>query len=186
MSTPAIRGEAHLRSPVALPSTARDGAGPWVWWCGKKTSPGHPCPLPSRRVESVDDEQILFVRLGLPVEDDDRELPRRRYGWDETYTEQELRDSARAWWVLSRERAEQCRFVAAISQDRVQGVWEIVPGSWRSTDGRRFGKSPVRWGFAVRDAPLALRERLVGRPVGARSGGGPLFISGSVIAYGTA
>jgi hypothetical protein len=97
----------------------------------------------------MSDSTILFVRLGPPVEDDDRELPRRRYGHDDTFSEQELQDSARAWWVVDIARASQCGDLAAVRNGEVLGVWTIVPGSWRSIDGRRFGKSPIRWGCDV-------------------------------------
>ena len=63
------------------------------------------------------------------------------------------------------------------------GVWDIVPGSWRSVDGRRFGKSPIRWGCDVRDVDSALRRRLLYDPPPIRPDGRLLFGRGSVIAY---
>ena len=132
---------------------------------------------------AMDGTPMLFVRLGPWIEDDDRDLPRRGYGYRPGMGEQELRDSARAWWVLSKPRAEQLRYVAAVAEGSIVGVWEIVPGSWRSIDGRRFGKTPVRWGFSLREAPADLRARIVGTPTPDRGGGRPLFGSGSAIAY---
>ena len=129
------------------------------------------------------DEPILFVKLGIPVEDDDSDLPRQRYGYDGTFTAQQLRDSARAWWVVNIARARECDYLAAVHDGVVLGVWVVVPGTWRSIDGRRFGKSPVRWGCDVCEAPTDLRHRLVGGPVPDHRDGRPLFGRGSVIAY---
>jgi hypothetical protein len=131
----------------------------------------------------MDRTPMLFVRLGPWLEDDDRDLPRHGYGYRPEMDEAELRDSVRAWWRLNIKRAEQLRYVAAVANGIVIGVWRIVPGSWRSIDGQRLGKSPRRWAFDLAGAPDDMRERIVGQPTPKRPGGGPLFGSGQVIAY---
>jgi hypothetical protein len=131
----------------------------------------------------MDRTPMLFVRLAPWADDDDRDLPRRGYGYRPGMNEQEIRDSVRAWWVLSEARASKMRYVAAVVEGRIVGVWEITPGSWRSIDGRRLGRSPRRWAFEVREAPADMRVRIVGEPTPDRPDGSPLFGSGSVIAY---
>ena len=131
----------------------------------------------------MDRTPMLFVRLAPWCDDDDRDLPRHGYGYRPGMTREELEDSVRAWWVLSEPRASMLRFVAAVAAGSIVAVYEIVPGSWRSIDGQRLGKSPRRWAFDVAEAPADMRARIVGQPVPIRPGGGPLFGSGSVIAY---
>ena len=131
----------------------------------------------------MDDAAILFVRLAGWTEDDDRDLPRRGYGYREGMGEIELRDSARAWWVISQPRAEGCRYLAAVADGTVRGVWEIRHDTWRSIDGLRLGRSPRRWGVDVARAPANVWDELVGRPTPMRRDGRPLFGRGSVIAY---
>ena len=63
------------------------------------------------------------------------------------------------------------------------GVFRITDESWRSIDGRRLGKSAKRWAFDVADVPDDMWRRMVGQGVPDRPNGGPLFGSGSVIAY---
>ena len=105
------------------------------------------------------------------------------HGYDPALTPDELRDSARAWWVVDIQRARECVRLIAIGEGEIQGVWDIVPGSWRSTDGRRFGKSPIRWGCDVRDVHPTVRRQLLGSPPPLRADGRNLFGRGSVIAY---
>lgn len=128
-------------------------------------------------------EPFLFVKLGKPMADVDRALPRDRYGYDPSYSEEELRNSARAWWALDPRRAATCRFLVATDAVEIVGVWEIEPGSWRNGDGRRFGKTPIRWACSVRSAPDEVHRAMVHRPIPSRSNGRPMFGSGSVIAY---
>lgn len=131
----------------------------------------------------MDRTPILFVRLAPWTDDADTDLPRRGFGYRPGMTEQELRDSTRAWWVLNVNRAAKMRYMAAVTEGVVVGVWRIVDGSWRSIDGRRLGKSPRRWACDLVDAPDDMWDRIVGQPVPERPDGSPLFGSGSVIAY---
>jgi hypothetical protein len=131
----------------------------------------------------MDRTPMLFVRLTGWVDDDDRDLPRRGYGYRAGMTEQELKDSTRAWWALSAARAARYRYAAAVADGHVVGVFGIVNGSWRSIDGRRLGRSTRRWAFDVEDAPDDMWRRIVGQRVPDRPDGGRLFGSGSVIAY---
>jgi hypothetical protein len=98
-------------------------------------------------------------------------------------TEEELKDSARAWWVLSAARAARYQYVVAVADGYVVGLFRIVDGSWRSIDGRRFGKTAKRWGFDVEDVSDDMWRRIVGQQVPNRPNGDVLFGSGSIIAY---
>jgi len=131
----------------------------------------------------LDRTPILFVRLAPWKDDEDHDLPRRGYGFRAGMTEQELRDSTRAWWVLSAARAAQMHYIAAVADGYVVGIWRIVDGSWRTIDGHRLGKSPRRWACEVADAPDDVWARVVGQRTPDRPDGGPLFGSGSVVAY---
>ena len=131
----------------------------------------------------MDRTPMLFVRLAPWVDDADHDLPRAGYGYRPGMSETELKNSTRAWWVINQKRASATRYVAAVADGYVVGVFRIVEGSWRSIDGRRLGKSKVRWAFDVVDAPDDLRRRVVGQRTPERPNGDPLFGSGSVIAY---
>lgn len=131
----------------------------------------------------MDRTPILFVRLGPWTDDDDADLPRTGYGFRPGMTEQELRDSARAWWALSESRANRMDYLAAVAAGYTVGIWRIVEGSWRTIDGRRLGKSPRRWACEVTDAPHEVWVSVVGKPVPDRPDCSPLFGSGSAVAY---
>ena len=102
---------------------------------------------------------------------------------DRRASKQACRRRTLAWWALSAARAARYRHAAAVADGSVVGVFRIVDGSWRSIDGRRLGKSPRRWAFDVEDAPEDMWRQIVGQRVPDRPNGGPLFGSGSVIAY---
>ena len=53
----------------------------------------------------MDATRTLWVKLGKRVEDADEDLPRHVYGFESGFTEDEIRDSARAWWVVDINRA---------------------------------------------------------------------------------
>ena len=131
----------------------------------------------------MDRTPILFVRLGPWTDDEDADLPRHGYGFRAGMTEQELRDSTRAWLAMSASRAAQMHYIAAVAQGYVVGIWRIVDGSWRTIDGRRLGKSPHRWACEVTAAPDELWASVVGQRTPDRPDGSPLFGSGSVVAY---
>ena len=126
---------------------------------------------------------ILF-RLAPWTAHPDEELPRPGHGFRDGMTDEELRDSTRAWWVLDPDRARRYRFAAAVHGGVVRGVWEIDHTSWRQWTNPTVGRSKVRWGFNLGAAPETVRGEFVGKllPV-TRADGKRVFGSGSVVAY---
>ncbi|MGO9207117.1 MAG: hypothetical protein ACLQBX_13230, partial [Candidatus Limnocylindrales bacterium] len=90
---------------------------------------------------------------------------RAGYGYRADMTAEELYQSARAWWVLDPKRAEGFRYAVAIHRGVTLGVWEITPGTWRSSTPKP-GES-VRWSFEGAAAPPEVVEEFVG-PTGKR------------------
>jgi hypothetical protein len=126
----------------------------------------------------------LLVKLGAWTPDDDADLPRSGYGYRPDVTEQELYDAARAWWVLNPGRAHWYPYAAAVAGGVVVGVWEINHGTWRSIDCSRLGRAAVRWAFEGKPASPEVQQQFLGKAIpGERPDGGPVFGSGSVIAY---
>jgi len=133
------------------------------------------------------DTPAILIKLGWWTPDDDRELPRRGYGFHPGMTESDLYDSTRAWWVLNPSRASSYRYAVAVYQGVTRGVWEIDPSSWRSSDVPTRGRSKQRWAFAARAPSPEVQDAFVGR-IGhriprTRPAGGAVFGSGSPIAY---
>jgi hypothetical protein len=126
----------------------------------------------------------LLVKLGPWTDDDDRDLPRRGYGYRPGMSDVELYDSARAWWVLDPLRARSCQYAAAVVAGVIRGVWEIDHGTWRSIDGSRLGAARTRWAFDGRPVADAVAADFLGRAVPVmRPSGGHVFGSGAVVAY---
>jgi hypothetical protein len=127
---------------------------------------------------------VIFIKLGAWTPDEDPSVPRHGYGYRPGMTGDELRDSVRAWWHISPERAKGYGYAAAVAGRVIRGVWEIDQGSWRATDGARLGKSKTRWSFTAHPAPREIEDAFLGRAVPAeRPAGGAVFGRGSVIAY---
>lgn len=72
----------------------------------------------------ADEDQVLVVRLGDREEVTD--LDRQYVGWHPGMTEDQLRDAARMWWVLSPDRAAKVKHVVAVAQHQVVGVYDTV------------------------------------------------------------
>jgi hypothetical protein len=140
---------------------------------------------PTALPDLVTSTPAILIKLADWQPDDDRELPRRGYGFRYGMTDAELLDSTRAWWVLSLPRAERYRYAVAVHGGITRGVWEIEPGSWRQASpatARRLGRSARRFAFAGLQAPADVRAAFVGPEGRLVPAPGP-FGSGSVIAY---
>lgn len=140
-----------------------------------------------REPELATSTPAILVALGAWKDDDDRELPRRGYGYKPGMTSRELYDSTRAWWHMSRSRAAGYRFVVAVHDGVIRGVWEINAASWRAASVetcQRLGRARSRWGFEAAPAPPAIQAEFVGLVIPElRSDGRRVFGSGGVIAY---
>jgi len=90
---------------------------------------------------------------------------RAGYGYRPDMTPDQLYQSVRAWWVLDSKRAEGFRYAVAVHGGVTLGVWEITPGSWRSSTPKP-GES-VRWSFEGTAAPPEVVQEFVG-PTGKR------------------
>jgi hypothetical protein len=129
--------------------------------------------------------RAILLRLAPWTDDDDRDLPRSGYGYRPGMSEGELRDSTRAWWVMSAKRGQNYTYAAAVVDGVLRGVWEIDHGSWRSIDGERFGTGTRRrWSFALRPASPEIVRAFVGNAIpDRRADGRRVFGSGGVVAY---
>lgn len=129
----------------------------------------------------------VLVRLGAWREDDDRELPRRSYGYRQAMSDRELEDSARAWWHLSQSNAAKYDYLAAVHENLVVGIWEIDHASWRRASEatcERLGTSRTRWGVDLVPASAEITVLFEGRDIPLhRSDGRRVFGRGSVVAY---
>jgi hypothetical protein len=129
----------------------------------------------------------ILVHLGKWRLDADLELPRQSYGYRPGMSETELRDSARAWWHLSRSSAAGYDHLAAVHDGFVVGVWTIDHESWRRASREtceRLGTSDSRWGVEVGPASPDVTAAFNGRQIPAqRPNGRRVFGSGSVVAY---
>lgn len=128
--------------------------------------------------------RLLLVKLGPWVDDDDRELPRRGYGYRPGMSGADLYSSARAWWRLSRERAGRCEVLVAVHGGVTVGAWSINQDGWRVWDHPTVGSGLPRWSLTGVPVTGALEAELVGRTVPAtRADGRSVFGSGAVVAY---
>jgi uncharacterized protein len=85
----------------------------------------------------------LLIKLEPWDAELDLELPRQGHGYRADMTEQELYDSARAWWRLDARRVAGCRYAIAIFNGVTRAAWEIDHATWRISTtalpgGRRF------------------------------------------------
>lgn len=87
----------------------------------------------------------LLIKLKPWVAKLDPELPRAGYGYRADITEQELYDSARAWWPLDARRVLGCRYAVAIYKGVTRAAWEIDHATWRADSSR-----PPKRGFEGR------------------------------------
>ena len=128
----------------------------------------------------------MLIKLG-PWKVREDTLPRRGFGYRPGMRNEELYDSTRAWWVISRKRAMTYPWFVAVYAGITRGVWEFDDGSWHSTIMELAdGKTQQRWAFAGQPAPPHIHEAFVGRigrRIPARPARRPVFGSGSVIAY---
>jgi hypothetical protein len=131
-------------------------------------------------------EPAVLIKLGqwTPLEDP---LPRLGHGFRAGMSEQELYDSTRAWWVISRGRALRCRYFVCVYAGVTRGVWEFDHDSWTSrTTPMPNRQTQRRWSFEGRQVPPEVRDAFIGefgRAIPSRRDGRPVFGSGSVIAY---
>jgi hypothetical protein len=129
----------------------------------------------------------ILVALGIWTEDDDRELPRRGYGYKPEMTSNELYDSARAWWHLDEARAADYGYLVAVHDRVTRGVWQIDHSSWRRASPetcRRLGRSRSRWSLEAWTAEPEVEAAFVGRAIPeTRADGRSVFGSGAVVAY---
>jgi len=58
--------------------------------------------------------------------------------WTRGMTRDQVWDSIRGWWPLDRERLKNIRYLIAIPDFVIRGVWEVKPSDWRiQTNGDR-------------------------------------------------
>lgn len=131
--------------------------------------------------------RAILIKLGDWGPEDDPEVPRSGAGFRHGMSELELYDSMRAWWHINPERARNYPYAVPVYQGITRGVWTIDQKSWRRWDAARHGTQSTRWMFdaePVREGPVyeAFHGR-TGRRIGTRPSGGPVFGTGSPIAY---
>jgi uncharacterized protein len=78
----------------------------------------------------------LLIKLEPWDDELDLELPRQGHGYRADMTEQELYDSARAWWRLDARRVVGCRYAIAIFSGVTRAAWEIDHASGVSAQPR--------------------------------------------------
>jgi hypothetical protein len=127
--------------------------------------------------------RALLVKLAPWIDELDENVPRKGRGYRPSMSAQELRDSARAKWVLDPARAQDYDFILAVHDQVVVGIWSIDPGSWRPYPPLNPG-GPGRWGCDIREAPPDAVEAFTAVPLPThKPDGRRLFGSGSVVAY---
>jgi hypothetical protein len=141
---------------------------------------------PDRLPDLATRTPVILFKLGTWTPDDDDVLPRPGYGFRPDMSSQELYHSVRAWWVIDPNRASRYAYAVAVAVAGgvTRGAWVINQATWRSIDGRKYGRAARRWAFEGSPVTAAVAHELVHRRIAIeRPDGGNVFGRGGVIAY---
>lgn len=69
--------------------------------------------------------------------------------WDPDMSRQEVWEATRGWWQLNKSRLNHIRYVMAIPNFVIRGVWEVAPRDWREQKpgDRGWKEEDPRFGF---------------------------------------
>ncbi|PTR36702.1 hypothetical protein C8K38_12395 [Rhodococcus sp. OK611] len=85
--------------------------------------------IPSLPEVMHETSDVLLVRLGPWKGEDDSISGREGYGWRETITKTELRDSTRMYWRLKLARAKRIQYIVAWAENEPRAFYAVKPDS---------------------------------------------------------